>query len=76
MLNSNRYENIDKILSELKTNLKIEDGREWTLLECDGPPYCIASRLIERNPDKYDWVSIVCGLGYLNMNQVKTFFKY
>ena len=76
LLNSNRYENIDKILSELKRNLKIEDGREWTLLECDGPPYCIASRLIERNPDKYDWVSIVCGLGYLNMNQVKTFFKY
>ena len=76
LLNPNRYENIDKILSELKTNLKIEDERERTLLECDGPPFCIASHLIDRNPDKYDWVSIVCGLGYLNMNQVRTLFKY
>ena len=53
LLNSNNYENINKILSELKTNLKIEDEREWTLLGCDGPLFCITSRLIERNSDKY-----------------------
>ena len=47
-MNPNSYENIDKIL---KANLKIGDEREWTLLGCDAPPFCIASHLIERNPD-------------------------
>ena len=75
LLNPNSYENIDKTLSELKANRKIGDEREWTLLGCGGPPFCIASHMIERNPDKYDWVSVVSGLGHLNMNQVKTFFK-
>ena len=75
LLNPNSYENIEKNLSELKANRKIGDEREWTLLGCDGPPFCIASHLIERNPDKYDWVSVVSGLEHLNVNQVKTFFK-
>ena len=73
--NPNSYENIDKILSKLKANLKIGDESEWTLLGCDGPPFCIASHLIEKNPDIYDWVNVVSGLGHLNMSQVKTFFK-
>ena len=42
---------------------------------CDVPPFWIANRLIEHNPEKYDWVSVVSDLGHLNMNQVKIFFK-
>ena len=55
--------------------MRIGEEREWVLLGCDGPPYCFSSRIIERNPLKYDWVSIVSGLGHLNINQLKTFFK-
>ena len=75
LLNPNSYESIDKTLPELKANLKIGDYCEWLLLGCDGPPFCIASCLIERSLDKHDWVRVVSSLGHFNMNQVKTFFK-
>ena len=75
LLNPNIYENINKNLLELKSNLKIETKREWTLLGCNSPPFCIAHRLIEQNPEKYNWVSLVRALCHLNMNLVKTFFK-
>lgn len=32
LLNPNSHENIDKILSELKTTLRIVDGCEWAFL--------------------------------------------
>ena len=58
LLIPNSYENIKKVLLELKSNLKIGTEREWTLLGCDGPPFCIANRLIECSPEKYDWVAL------------------
>ena len=75
LFNPNCFLNIDKILSELKANLKIGDECEWIILGHNGPPFFIASCLTERNPDKYDQVSMVGSLGCLNMNQAKTFFK-
>lgn len=35
LLNPNSHENIDKILSELKTTLRIVDGCEWVFLGCE-----------------------------------------
>ena len=75
LLNPNSYQNIDNILQSFKSILQIGEEREWALLGCDGSPYCLCSRIIERSPSGYDWVSIVSGLGHLNMNQLKTFFK-
>ena len=75
LLNPNCYQNIDSILQSFKYILRIGEEREWALLGCDGPPYCLSRRIIERNPFKYDWVSIVSGLGHLNMSQLKTFFQ-
>ena len=49
--------------------------RKWIFLGCDGPLYQIASRIIDTHSDKYDWVSLVSGLGHLHMNQMKTLFK-
>ena len=49
--------------------------REWTVVGCDGPPYCLASRVIDNDKNKYDWVTMQPGLGHLNMNQLKGFFK-
>ena len=48
LLNPNSYENIQYILKSLKENLNIGSGRHWTFIGCDGPPYCLASQLIER----------------------------
>ena len=75
LLNPNCYQNIDSILQSFKYILQIGEEREWALLGCDSPPYCLSSRIIERNSFKHDWVSIISGLGHLNMNQLKTFFK-
>ena len=74
-LNPNSYENIEYILKWLKENLNIGSARHWTFTGCDGPPYCLASRLIEQNPELYDWVCMLSGLGHLGMNEMKTFFK-
>ena len=35
---------------------------------CDGPPYTVVSKLIEKDPSKYDWLCVVLGLGHLHMN--------
>ena len=39
------------------------------------PPYTLMRRLIVDNQKNYKWLGIVSGLGHLNMNQIKTFFK-
>lgn len=75
LLNPNSYENIDRILQSLKENLNIGSERHWTFIGCDGPPYSLASRLIERYPKICDRACMLSGLGHLGMNEVKTFFK-
>lgn len=49
--------------------------REWRYIGCDGPPYFLTSRLIENKPQKYNWVRLLIGLGHLNINQIKGYFK-
>uniref|UniRef100_A0A7M5WMT3 Uncharacterized protein n=2 Tax=Clytia hemisphaerica TaxID=252671 RepID=A0A7M5WMT3_9CNID len=65
LFNPNSYENLELILKQLKENLAIGRGREWTFVGCDGPPYCLANRLIDRNPKAYDWLAMQPGLGHL-----------
>ena len=72
LANTNSYASLKQIMSELKENHNIGFGREWTFLGCDGPPYCLANRIIDENPGEYDWVCLVPGLGHLHMNQQKT----
>lgn len=75
LLNPNSYENIEHILESLKANLKIGTDRQWSYVGCDGPPYCLASRLAEKDKSKYEWLTLVPGLGHLNMNQMKSLLK-
>ena len=74
-LNPNSYENITSVIDTLKISLQIGVKREWSFIGCDGPPYVIASRLIDEDKSKYDWVAMSNGLGHLYMNQMKTFFN-
>ena len=53
LLNPTSYRNIETILKELKINLDISNSRQWSFIGCDGPPYCIASRICEANPELY-----------------------
>lgn len=74
LCNPNSYVNIKLVLDTLHKNLNIGTDRFWTFLSCDGPPYRMASRIIESNP-QYRWALLVPGLGHLHMNQMKTLFK-
>ena len=75
LLNPNSYNNLADILDTLKKHLDIGMIREWRYIGCDGPPYFLTSRLIENKPQKYDWVTLLIGLGHLNINQIKGYFK-
>ena len=75
LVNPNSFDNIKTILDNIKSRAITVNGRKWVFVGADGPPYCLMRRLIAEDPDKYNWLSIVSGLGHLNLNQVKTFFK-
>ena len=72
-LNPNSYDNIKLILNELKKMLGIGEKRQWSYVGCDGPPYVIASRLVDEG--NYEWVALSNGLVHLYMNQQKTLFN-
>ena len=46
MINPNSYANVKVVLDNLITQA-LNDDRKWIILGCDGPPYCIASRIID-----------------------------
>ena len=70
--NPNSYANVDSFLDHLKSVLGIGITCEWTFIGCDGPPFCLASRLSQGNLEKYDCRGFIAGIGHLNMNQNKT----
>ena len=67
LLNPNSFQNLETILDSSKRFANIPHQRKWVFL---GPPYIIASKLMERNPERYECLAIVPGLG-----QQKTIFK-
>ena len=75
LLNPNSYKNIHHVLKQVKIFAKIGTDREWVFIGCDGPPYCLASRIVECSPDEFDFAAIVPGLGDLHMNQMKTMLR-
>ena len=74
LVNPNSYKNVETVLKEIKSKA-ISGDRKWVFLGCDGPPYCLSERIAERNPDFYDFVHFVPGLGHMHMNQLKTIFR-
>ena len=74
-LNPKSYNNIKLILDQLKVMLDLGGKRKWPYVGCDGPLYVIASRLIESDIGKYDWVTMSRCLGHLYMNQQKALFS-
>lgn len=75
MLNPNSYQNVRLIRDELKVSSEIGESRQWVFLGCDGPSHCLSERIINENVERYEFASMVPGLGHLHMNQMKTLFK-
>ena len=74
LVNPNSYNTIKKIISSLKVDLGIGTHRDWVFIGCDGPPYTLASRIIDSDHE-LDWISLFPGLGHLHMNELKTYFR-
>ena len=75
MVNPNSFVNVQHIFDEHKNLNRIISTHTWVVLGHDGPPYLIASKLVEANAGKYDWLCLVPGLRHLHMNQLKIFLK-
>ena len=74
MVNPNSYVNVKIVLDHLIAH-EINSERKWVILGCDGPPYCMASRIIASNSEEYNCVTLSTGLGHLHMNELKSLFK-
>ena len=74
MVNPNSYDSVKTVLDNLKGH-EIDSERKWVVLGCDGPPYCLASRIIESSSEEYNCITLATGLGHLHMNELKSFFK-
>ena len=42
---------------------------------CDGPPYRLALRIVESNPDEFEFPVLVPELGHLRMKHLKTILR-
>ena len=62
--------NIYHILGECRELHHIGDKRFWVFLGCDGLLYKIMNKMTESNCKKYDWVTLVPGMGHLHINQL------
>ena len=71
-LNIYSYDNIKTDFGPVKSNARYWWKRGVSYVGCDGLPYVTASRLIETDVGKYDWVAMSSSLGHLYMNQQKT----
>ena len=50
MVNPNSYTTVETVLADLKIQ-HINEERKWAILGWDGPPYNLASRIIESNKE-------------------------
>ena len=53
MVNPNSYQNMETILTTLKSNVIDNNQRKWVFVGADGPPYTLMRRIIHSNPDRY-----------------------
>ncbi|XP_060579799.1 uncharacterized protein LOC132712676 [Ruditapes philippinarum] len=70
------YESVKRVIKEIrKTSGVTEDNlKTWCIMGCDGLPYTLGSRLIEKNKDMQN-ILLIPGHGHIEMNVVKAAFK-
>lgn len=73
--NPNSYDSIKIIFEEYKDIHLIAVEREWVALGCDGPPYCIGSRIIKKKPGKVWLVNFSFRYGSLTHEPSEDIFQ-
>ena len=66
------YDSVNEVLNSLLNSTVNNTDRKWTILECDGLPYILASRLIEKDETLQH---ILLQPGHYEINMVKALFK-
>ena len=52
MVNPNSLKNVKEILDEYKVLHGIGNNRQWMALGCNGPPFVVANKIVEEEPEK------------------------
>ena len=68
------YDSVNEVLNSLLNSTVNNTDRKWTILGCDGLPYILASRLIEKD-ETLQHILLQPGLGHYEINMVKALFK-
>ena len=68
-VNPNSYISVKRVLGTLHDDLNIGTEHEY------GPPYLLASRIIDEDPETYGWALMENGLCHEHMNQLKAYFR-
>ncbi|XP_060557718.1 uncharacterized protein LOC132718104 isoform X2 [Ruditapes philippinarum] len=74
MVNPCSYDSVTNVLKHVKDQVGVGEKRQWSCVGCDGLPYILGSRIIDRNNDLKDLL-LIPGYGHLEMNVVKSCFK-
>ena len=67
------YASVEKVLRSIQTTCS-DNNRKWTVAGCDGLPYALGSRIIERTDDLRN-VVMTPGLGHFEINMTRACFK-
>ena len=68
------YASVKEVLDSLLHTIVNNTDRKWTILGCDGLPYILASRLIDKD-ESLQHILLEPGLGHYEINMVKALFK-
>ena len=80
--NPNSYDRLKSVLNHIQDVGNLNDDeqnveqRNWLSVVCDGLPYTMVQKLINRDPSKYGWLLLRPGGGHIEMNMVRAFFLY
>ena len=68
------YEKVNNVLHELLQSTNVGNERKWTSIRCDGLPYILGARLIDKDESLQN-ILLHPGLGHYEINMTKSCFK-
>ncbi|KAK3098397.1 hypothetical protein FSP39_019148 [Pinctada imbricata] len=73
-MNPCSYESVEDVLSIIFEKMSSGSDRKWTILGCDGLPYNLGMRIIDKSPSLQN-IILLPGLGHYEINMVRCVFK-
>ena len=67
-------EKVNEALQDILLNIEVGTERKWSVIGCDGLPFILGSRLIDKDPALHH-ILLQPGLGHYEINMTKSCFK-